>query len=161
MKKIFENASAVKEWLLQGKTFTLVGGCFDLLHVGHIHLLEYASTLEELLVVAVLSDENVRGYKKSGRPIINQEQRARMLASIGVVDFVYISDVNPNGLETLELLKPDSIVFGEGTSAEKVKRWTANIASCSPRTKISLLPRYVEEEVSTSHIIKKIQEMVV
>ena len=160
MKKIFENASAIKECLPQGKTFTLVGGCFDLLHVGHIHLLEYASMLEELLVVGVLSDENVRGYKKSGRPIINQGQRAMMLASIGVVDFVYISDVNPNGLETLELLKPDSVVFGEGISAEKVRRWTANIASCSPHTKISLLPRYVEEEVSTSYIIKKIQEMV-
>lgn len=156
---IFENARTVKESLPQDKTFTLVGGCFDLLHVGHIHLLEYASTLEELLVVAVLSDENVRGYKKSGRPIINQWQRAVMLASMKVVDFVYVSDINPNGHETLELLKPNSVVFGEETSAEKINRWTANIAISSPHTKIQLLRRYSEEVVSTTHIIRKIRNM--
>ena len=159
MKTIFENASAVKEHLPQGKTFTLVGGCFDLLHVGHIHLLEYASTLEELLVVAILSDENIRGYKKSGRPIINQRQRAVMLASMRVVDFVYISDINPNGHETLGLLKPNSVVFGEETSTEKINRWTANIATSSPDTKIKLLRRFNEEEVSTSYIIRKIRNM--
>lgn len=159
MKMIFEDASAIKKSLPQGKTFTLVGGCFDLLHVGHIHLLEYASTLEELLVVAVLSDENIRGYKQSGRPIVNQRQRAVMLASMRVVDFVYVSDINPNGYETLKLLKPNSVVFGEEISEEKVKRWTANIAISSPHTKIRLLPRYNEEEVSTSHIIRQIRNM--
>ncbi len=160
MKNIFENASAVKEFLPPDKTFTLIGGCFDLIHVGHIHLLEYASTLEELLVVAVLSDENVSKYKSSERPVINQKQRAVMLANIRFVDFVYISDINPNGPETLALLRPNSVVFGnEVANMKKVKRWTATVESCSPNTRIELLPRYNEEEVSTSYIINKIRGM--
>lgn len=159
MKKIIESASAIKRSIPVNKTFTLVGGCFDLLHVGHLHLFDYASTLEDLLVVAVLSDENVRGYKQSGRPIINQLQRAKMIASIGVVDFAYISNVNPNGPETLELLKPNSVVFGEDISAEKVERWSVNLAIYSPHTKIRFLPRYCEEEISTSHIIQRIRHI--
>lgn len=160
MNRVLENADALKKVLPPGKTFTLIGGCFDLIHVGHTHVLEYASTLEDLLVVAVLSDANMRQYKKTSRPIINQKQRSRMLASIRFVDFVYISDVNPNGFETIELLRPDSIVFGDDpTSAEKVRRWTATILNCSPNTKIKLLPRYSEEDVSTSSIINKIREM--
>lgn len=160
MKKIFESASEIKSCLPIDTSFTLVGGCFDLIHVGHLHLLEYASRLEELLIVAVLSDENVRNYKKSGRPIINEQQRATMLASIRCVDFVYISNVNPNGHETLQLLKPSSIVFGEENSADKLKRWTANAAICSPNTKVHLLARYGNEEMpSTTSIINKIRNV--
>lgn len=158
MKKIFEDANVVKGSLPSNKTFTLVGGVFDLIHVGHVHLLEYASTLEDLLVVAVLSDKAVRKYKDTMRPVINQRQRALMVASIRFADFVYISEDGPSSIETLELLKPDSVVFGEEASnAENVKRWAARIKNCSPNTKIRLLPRYSEEEISTSHIINRIQ----
>ena len=67
MKNIFQSATEIKNVLPKGKRFTLVGGCFDLIHVGHIHLLEYAASLEELLVVAVLSDTYARKYKDSLR----------------------------------------------------------------------------------------------
>ncbi|MEX0925020.1 MAG: adenylyltransferase/cytidyltransferase family protein [Candidatus Paceibacterota bacterium] len=60
MKRIFDNVNEIKKSLPSGKSFTLVGGSFDLFHVGHIHVLEYASTLEDILVVAVLSDDFVR-----------------------------------------------------------------------------------------------------
>ena len=79
---ILANIIDIKSFLPSSKTFTLVGGCFDLLHVGHLNFLQYASTLEDLLVVAVLSDKNVSKYKNPERPIINQAQRAKMLASI-------------------------------------------------------------------------------
>lgn len=49
MNNIFQNVTEVKTVLPQGKTITLVGGCFDLIHVGHLHLLEYAASLEEIL----------------------------------------------------------------------------------------------------------------
>ena len=159
MKKIFASARTVKEFLPPNKTFTLVAGSFDLLHVGHIHLFEFASTLEDLLVVAALSDESVRRYKPAGRPVINESQRAKMLASLAVVDMVYISDVNPNGRETLEFLRPNSVVFGGDVSAQNVGRWTSNISVSSPHTRVHILPRYDAEEVSTSHIIKRIRAM--
>ncbi|HBB65228.1 MAG TPA: hypothetical protein DCZ84_01130 [Candidatus Vogelbacteria bacterium] len=158
MSNIFQSAIEVKNVLPQSKRFTMVGGCFDLIHVGHIHLLEYAASLEDLLVVAVLSDSYARKYKDSLRPIINQKQRAKMVASIRFVDFAYISDISPSNLETLHLLKPDSVVFGEEPSnTEKMEQRMKNIMIASPRTKIRFLPRYNEEEISTSYIINKIR----
>ncbi len=158
VNNIFQNAAEVKAVLPQGKTIALVGGCFDLIHVGHLHLLEYAASLEDILLVAVLSDVYVRGYKDSQRPIISQTQRAKMIASIRYVDFVYISDVSPSSVETLQLLKPDSVVFSEeGNKAEKRQSRMQNLASSSPSTKIRFLPRYSEEDVSTGKIIERIK----
>ncbi len=160
MDNIFQNAAEVKVALPQGKTITLVGGCFDLIHVGHLHLFEYAASLEDILVVAVLSDGYARGYKDSQRPIINQKQRAKMVASIRYVDFVYVSDVSPSSRETLQLLKPDSVVFSEeGNKTEKQQFRMQNLASSSPDTKIRFLPRYSEEVVSTGRIIERIKGM--
>src|SRR3989344_5987258 len=73
MKNIPQSAAALKKIMPHGKTFCLVGGAFDLIHVGHLHLLEYAATLEVMLVVAVLSDKHVRGDKDPDRPIISQK----------------------------------------------------------------------------------------
>ena len=81
-----------------------------------------------------------------------------MVASIRFVDFVYISDVSSSSPETLQLLKPNSVVFGEEASnAEKMQRRVKNIAYYSPGTKIRLLPRYSEEDVSTGRIIERIK----
>lgn len=160
MKNIFKTAQQVKDILPNKKRFTLVGGAFDLIHVGHLHLLEYASSLNDLLVVAVLSDDFIRTYKDSMRPIINQRQRAIMLTGLRFVDYVYISNVSPSSVETLQLLKPNSVVFGgEESNGENVRRWSKRIEEYSPNTKIELLPRYWEENISTSHIITTIQNL--
>lgn len=157
MNNIFESATEIKNALPKGKKFTLVGGCFDLIHVGHIYLLEYAATLEDLLVVAVLSDSYAQKYKDSWRPIIDQNQRVKMVASIKSVDFGYISYTSPSSLETLELLKPDSVVFDEVGDKERLDQRMKNIAMASPNTKIRFLPRYNKEGISTSYIINKIR----
>lgn len=161
MKTIFQSALEIKSALPIGKKFTLVGGCFDLIHVGHVHLFEYASSLEEILVVAVLSDEYVKKYKNAKNPVISQTQRAKMVASIRFVDLVYVSDVSPSSVETLDILKPHSVVFGEGSSSEeKMQRRIQNIKSVSPDTKIKFLPRYSDEGIlSTGCIGNKIRAM--
>lgn len=144
-----------------GIKFTLVGGCFDLIHVGHLHLLENAASFSDMLVVAVLSDKYIKTYKDRMRPVINQEQRARMVASIRFVDFAYISEVSPSSPETLQLLKPDCVVFEESPeTAEKNQRRAENIKRYSPRTHIRLLPRYSEAEISTGKIIRRIRGIV-
>ncbi len=66
----------------------LVGGCFDLLHFGHIQFLTEAKKLGDHLVVALESDENVRRMKGTTRPIHTQAQRRAMLESLSVVDEV-------------------------------------------------------------------------
>ena len=159
MKDVPQSATALKKILPSGKTFCLIGGAFDLIHVGHLHLLEYAATLEDLLVVAVLSDNYIRGYKNSSRPVINQRQRAVMVAALEVVDYVYIASVSPNSPRVLSLLKPDSVVFGEyPRNGPRFRQRIAQVRVSSPNTKIQILPRYTEEEISTGRIIKKIRE---
>lgn len=70
------------------KNIVLVGGCFDLLHFGHIHFLKQAKSHGDWLVVALESDENVRRMKGDTRPIHTQTQRKEMLESLSVVDEV-------------------------------------------------------------------------
>ena len=159
MKNIFQSVEDLKKALPVGKRVTLVGGCFDLLHVGHIHMLKYAASLEDILVVAVLSDDYVKKYKNPLRPIIKQAQRAAMVASVKLVDFVYISAVSTSSVDTLKLLKPDSVVFEKGSNTEKMQQRIKNIANHSPNTKIKFLPRYLKSEVSTSNIINKIRKV--
>lgn len=158
MKSVPRSAQALKELLPPDKSFCLVGGVFDLLHVGHLHLLEYAATLEQLLVVAVLSDIYVREYKNSSRPIINQRQRAEMVSALRCVDYVYLAEVSPNSARTLDLLRPDSIVFGKDPLSEtRLQQRITQVKSSSPKTRIEILPRYTEEEISTGLIIRKIR----
>ncbi len=95
-----------------GQTVVLTNGCFDLLHAGHLASLEQASAEGDCLVVAVNSDQSVRGLEKGPlRPIISQEHRAAMLAGLEVVDFVVIFDeATPEAL--IEKLRPDVLVKG-------------------------------------------------
>lgn len=158
METFFRDLRSVKEQLPSGKSFALVSGCFDLFHVGHIHVLKFAKSLEDLVVVAVLSDEYVHAYKGPARPIINEKQRATIVASSKFVDYAYIADVSPNSPEVLAWLKPDSIVFGEEAGKEeKMVRRISTIKAVSPTTRIATLPRYEEEPISTGIIIHRIQ----
>ena len=103
-----------------GKTIVFTNGCFDLLHVGHISLLEEASRLGDILIVAINSDAGVRRLKGTERPIIGQDDRARMLAALECVDHVLIfDDDTPHRL--LEAIRPDVLVKG-GTTGHIVGR---------------------------------------
>jgi cytidyltransferase-like protein len=158
MLRVYGNAQELKVHLPPEKTFTLVGGAFDLIHIGHVNLLRFASTLQGLLVVCVLSDKAIRDYKEQNRPILDEQQRAEMVASIRYVDFVYISDSSPSSVNTLTLLQPHSVVFGDDPdNISNVQRWSERIQIHSPNTKISLLPRYLGDEISTSRIIDRIK----
>ncbi len=103
-----------------GQTVVLTNGCFDLLHAGHLASLEQASAEGDCLVVAVNSDQSVRGLEKGPlRPIISQEHRAAMLAGLEVVDFVVIFDeATPEAL--LETLRPDVLVKGGTYAVEEI-----------------------------------------
>jgi D-beta-D-heptose 7-phosphate kinase / D-beta-D-heptose 1-phosphate adenosyltransferase len=94
-----------------GGTVVATGGCFDLLHTGHVRLLRRARDLGDALVVLINSDESVRALKGVGRPVVPAEDRARVLAALGCVDGVAIfSEASPAA--TLERLRPDIWVKG-------------------------------------------------
>jgi len=94
-----------------GKTVVFTNGVFDLLHVGHVRYLAAARRLGDALVVAINSDRTVHELKGSDRPVINESERAEILAALRHVDHVTIfDDVSPRALIT-ELL-PDVLVKG-------------------------------------------------
>ncbi len=99
LKKILEKLKK------SGKKIVFANGCFDLIHVGHIRFLKSAKRKGNILVVGINSDISTRKIKGKGRPIINEKQRAEILASFEFVDYVTI--FNETTVEkTLKILKP-------------------------------------------------------
>ena len=95
----------------EGKKVVFTNGCFDLIHVGHTRYLEEARKLGDVLIVAVNSDQSVKTIKGDRRPIIPQEERAEVLASLQCVDLVVIFD-EPDPHDILSSLKPHVLVKG-------------------------------------------------
>jgi len=107
------------------KKTVLVGGCFDLLHFGHISFLKQAKSLGDYLLVALESDENVRRMKGDGRPIHTQAQRKEMLEAISVVDEVIELPTMHSDRDYYELvrkIKPSVIAVTDGDPAIVKKR---------------------------------------
>jgi D-beta-D-heptose 7-phosphate kinase/D-beta-D-heptose 1-phosphate adenosyltransferase len=104
-------AALVDRTRTAGGVVVATGGCFDVLHAGHVASLEAASQLGDLLVVLVNSDESVRRLKGSGRPVHGVEDRCRVLKSLRCVDAVEVFDeLTPS--DSLSRLRPDIWVKG-------------------------------------------------
>lgn len=86
-------------------------GCFDVLHVGHIKLLQYARSLGDILIVAINSDRSVRTNKGPGRPVVKQRDRAEVLSALACVDYVIVFNT-PTPLSLIKALIPDVLVKG-------------------------------------------------
>ncbi|CAB4134418.1 TagD Cytidylyltransferase [uncultured Caudovirales phage] len=89
-----------------------VNGTFDVLHTGHLNLLEHAKRLGGILHVAIDSDERVKNLKGANRPINSQVDRKRMLEALRVVDKVYIFNTADELLDIIRVLKPEYMVKG-------------------------------------------------
>ncbi len=95
----------------RGKRIVTINGSFDLLHAGHLYILNEARQCGDVLLVGLNSDASVRSYKGAGRPIIPERQRAEMLLALRIVDYVHIFD-EPDPIAFLEEVKPDVHVNG-------------------------------------------------
>ncbi len=104
----------------RGERIVFTNGCFDLLHMGHVRYLKQARRLGHCLVVAINSDDSVRRLKGPTRPVIGQDERAEMLASLECADYVTVFDED-TPIPLLELLRPDVLVKG-GSTPEVVGR---------------------------------------
>jgi rfaE bifunctional protein nucleotidyltransferase chain/domain len=96
----------------QGRRIVLANGCFDTLHVGHIRYLEGARREGDVLVVGVNADSSVCNLKGPGRPILDENARAQLVAALRCVDYVVLF-AEPNVESLLEELHPD--VHAKGT----------------------------------------------
>lgn len=95
-----------------GLTIVLANGCFDVLHAGHVRYLEAAAAIGDFLVVGVNSDAQVATLKGEGRPLLPEDERAEIVASLAAVDLVTVFD-EQTVEELLLAIKPD--VHAKGT----------------------------------------------
>jgi len=104
-------ANERRKWRDEGRAVVLTNGCFDLLHPGHLALLEAARAQGDVLVVAINSDASVRRIKGEGRPLVPEAERAETLLALEPVDRVVVYD-EPTPIEVVKALLPDVLVKG-------------------------------------------------
>ena len=124
----------VTEWRRAGARVTLANGCFDLLHVGHVRYLRAARELGGKLVVAVNSDDSVRGLKGAGRPLMPADERAEILAALADVDAVVIFPEN-DVRAIIREIRPDFQAKGTDYTAESVPE-RDEVEACGGRVAI-------------------------
>lgn len=98
-------------WKQAGKTVVFTNGCYDLLHPGHIRLLEQARSLGDVLILALNSDSSVRRIKGPSRPLIPEQDRAELAARLEAVDAVTLFDED-TPRELIAAVLPDILIKG-------------------------------------------------
>ena len=133
-------AAAASGWRAAGKKIGFTNGCFDLLHPGHVSLLEQARAQCDYLIVGLNSDASVRRLKGEGRPLQDEDARAVMLGSLAAVDLVVLFGED-TPLELIRALRPDVLIKGE-TIRSKIVIRAARDAACSGGNTVADLVRY-------------------
>ncbi len=136
----------------QGRRIVFTNGCFDILHVGHIKLLQRAAALGDLLVIGINDDASVRSLKGERRPLIGESERAHVLAALDCVDFVTIFP-EPTPLALIEMIRPDVLVKGGDYAIHEV---VGRDLVESYGGRVELVP--VVEGFSTSDLVRRIVE---
>ena len=106
-----ELVAARAEWRRQGKTVVFTNGCYDILHPGHIRLLERARSLGDVLILALNTDAGVRRHKGPTRPLIPEQDRAALALGLAAVDAVTFFDED-TPRELIAAVLPDILVKG-------------------------------------------------
>ena len=102
-----------------GNKIVFTNGCFDILHIGHIKYLEQAKSFGDTLIVGLNSDDSVTRLKGNNRPINSQDDRAYILASIEVIDYVVVFDED-TPFDLIKLIHPDVLVKGSDYEGKEV-----------------------------------------
>lgn len=146
----------VRRFRNEGKEIVFTNGCFDILHVGHVRYLQAAKALGDILIVGVNSDSSARRLKGPGRPIVPEDERAEIMASLECVDYVIIfSESTAERLVTI--IKPDLYVKGGDYGEEGGKDLPEATVVASYGGRICLVPSVPDH--STTDIIERIRKL--
>ena len=140
----------VAEWRASGETIVFTNGCFDLLHVGHITLLEDCRRFGSKLVLGLNADASVCRLKGPTRPIVSERERARVMAALAAVDAVVLFEED-TPLELIRTLKPNVLVKGGDYTIETVVGHEDVLAHGG---RVEIVPTV--EGFSTTNIVKKL-----
>jgi D-beta-D-heptose 7-phosphate kinase/D-beta-D-heptose 1-phosphate adenosyltransferase len=140
-----------RAWRASGECLVMTNGCFDLLHPGHLVLLEAARREGDRLVVALNSDASTRGLKGDGRPVLPEGERAEVLLALEAVDHVVVYD-EPTPIEVVRALLPDVLVKGADWAADEIVGRAEVEAAGGRVVRVALVPGR-----STSAIVERIR----
>ena len=138
-----------RQWKAEGKSVVFTNGCYDLLHPGHIRLLEQARSLGDVLILALNSDASVRRAKGPSRPLMPEQDRARVAGALEAVDAVTLFDED-TPRELIAEIVPDVLVKGADWSHFVAGREEVEAAG----GKVLTLP--LEPGFSTTNIVERI-----
>lgn len=153
VEQAIEKSKKLKQ---ESNKIILAGGCFDILHLGHLKFLNQAKKLGGWLMVLLESDETVKRLKGPERPIIPQEERAMILANLNVVDFVVLLPEFRSGKDYFSLvkeLKPDIIAVTKGDPKKDKKSIQAEAIGAKV---VEVIEK--EKGFSTTELINKIKK---
>jgi D-beta-D-heptose 7-phosphate kinase/D-beta-D-heptose 1-phosphate adenosyltransferase len=145
-----------REWKRNGKRVVCVMGVFDLLHPGHVRLLEQARAFGEILVVGVQSDARAREEKGPTRPVTPASERAEILAALAAVDFAVVLSDEQAESEFIAQLLPDMVVQGRASGSSR-NTVAENEAARAVGVKVIQIPP--EPGHSTSRLIERIKQV--
>ena len=135
-----------------GRRVVFTNGCFDLLHPGHVGILEQARELGDVLIVGINGDRSVRGLKGAGRPVLPELERAEILAALECVEAVVIFDES-TPRELIARLLPDVLVKGGDWPSDQIVGREEVEAAGGRVVLVPVVPRY-----STTALLRKIRE---
>ncbi len=155
-KKIFSRdqlSSQAAVWKKEGRKIVFTNGCFDILHRGHLEILNTAASYGDLLVVGMNSDASVKRLKGEQRPVNDEDFRCRIMASLAIVDAVCLFDEN-TPLELILAIMPDVLVKGGDYSISQIVGADEVIRNGGDVKIVPLVKGY-----STSALIEAIQRL--
>jgi len=120
LKSLEELKEIVERLREEGKKIVLTNGCYDIIHKGHVCMLQKMAKLGDVFIVAINSDESVRKFKGYPRPYNNEKDRAFVIGNIKKVDYVIIFNED-NPLEIIKVLKPEVHAKGGAGLCERIK----------------------------------------
>lgn len=142
----------IDSWKQKSETIVFTNGCFDLLHIGHIHYINEASELGDKLVIGLNSDYSVKKLKGESRPVNNELSRAAILAFMEVTDLIIIFDTE-TPYELIKEIVPDVLVKGGDWKPEQIVGSDIVLRNNGIVKSLSFVEGY-----SSSAIIDKIQK---
>jgi rfaE bifunctional protein nucleotidyltransferase chain/domain len=134
----------------RGKKIVFTNGCFDLLHVGHVHYLQQARTFGDCLIVGLNSDRSIHEIKDPHRPLITEDQRAEVVAALECVSYVTLFD-EADPFQLIAEVRPQVLVKGADWEADKIIGADLVNSYGGQVRRVDLVP-----SISTSEIIQRI-----
>ena len=135
------------------KIIVFTNGCFDIIHPGHIFILEQAKAKGDILIVGLNSDSSIKNFKSSDRPICNQDDRAYILSAFSCVDYIIIFDEDTPEKLIIDIT-PDILVKGKDYEGKEI---AGSKHMLDNNKKIELVD--IIDGKSTSNIINNIQKV--